>query len=151
MTLRATRLAINVVSIHRGVSIGTVPPSGTLQAEVFDLVEGVSQPGDDAVQFTAMSNTADTTWVYSLIDDAGGVFQIDSGTGLVTIAPGQVVVAGTYEIQGQAVGNVTGLTLQRLVQVPVRAIEIMGGDATPVVMSMLEGDGDAELLMGDLL
>ena len=55
--------------------------------------------GGTVVGVTAFASDADgsDTVSYSLSDDAGGLFQIDPTTGVVTVAPGATVVVSAYE------------------------------------------------------
>ncbi len=115
-----------------GVNDGpTIPTDGDAAANIVD--EGVS--AGTPVGITATASDPDGTPTFGLLDDAGGRFQIDPATGVVTVANPSLLDGPdshpiTVQVQDGQGGSTTQVFIIDVVNLPPTALLVNGG---PVV------------------
>ena len=106
----------DIVGAARILDTNAAPNTISEAAQDNDVVEGLSL---SAVGF-------DGTVTWSLLDDAGGAFQINSSTGAVSVASAAALVAGDDTITVQATDGVETETKVFTITVEAAALPVIG-------------------------
>lgn len=99
-----------ITAPHRVVSLPFLSALGYINAVLSPLVSG--DPAGATVATLSVQNTDDASFTWSLIDDAGGAFDINPTTGDLTTTAAKAQ-SGVYVVVVQAVGSPSGETFKR--------------------------------------